>query len=951
MPVTPGHWLILADESGVGNALVEHLTEIDQTCTVVTAGKNFKRDGDRYIVNSSLPEDFKQLLNDIKNNSHDQLRGVVYLWSLDLKKRAGESLEPVQAVGLGGAVYLTQALAAFEIEPPHLSLVTRNAQPVTEKEPLAIEESPLWGLGKVIQLEHPELHCTRIDLDENSTIEMQAQSLLAEIWNPDGEDQIVLREGQRYAARLQRATLAESQDVTPGYDGQTMMQLQASGNGVLEQLAWHPVALPQPGVGEVSIEVCATGLNFRDLMNALAIRSDDEPLGGECSGIVTAIGPGVNSFAVGDAVMGMAQGSFSNIAIADERFIVQKPAQLSFAEAAALPIAYFTAYYCLHHIAKLKKGQRILIHAAAGGVGMAAVRIALQVGAEVFATAGSDTKRAFLHTLGVQHILNSRTLNFATEIQAITHGEGVDAVLNSLSGEFIAHSVSTLAEKGSFIEIGKRDIWTTEQFAREKPLANYHIVDLAAKVADEPDAVSPIFREVMHLLNSGELKPLPIKVFPMGQTASAFRYMAQAMHTGKIVVTHQSHHIRPDATYLITGGLAGLGLLTARHLVDRGARHLLLIGRSALSSITETAIREMEAVGARVETLQADVSKSEDVRLVLSFIKEKMPALRGIIHAAGVLDDASLLRQEWSKFARVMAPKVDGAWHLHTFTLHLPLDFFIMYSSTAALLGSSGQSNHSAANTFMDTLAHERRARGLAALSINWGIWSQVGSAAERKADEWMLAQGVGVIKPEQGLEILDLLFTQDTAQMAVLPMNWETYLSQFKSPPPWLSALSKEGRGKGGGSRLSPSSQAQSKPVKVKADGWRQQLMNVPPNQQRQFLMDHIHAQVVKAIGLEPGHEIDPRQPLNELGLDSLMAVELRNMLSDSLNLERNLPATLVFDYPTIDALTDFLALDILKIETKKVAKKAQPAGETDLLKDIENLSDEEVARLISNT
>ncbi len=866
-------------------------------------------------------------------------------------KARRRSLEPDQAVGLGGAVYLTQALAASELEPPRLILVTKNAQSVTKREFLAIEESPLWGLGKVTQLEHPELHCTRIDLDGSLTIEAQARSLLAEIWHLDEEDQIALREGQRYTARLKRAALIEPQNVTSQHDGQTMMQLQTSESGILEEMTWQPAALSQPGAGEVAIEVRATGLNFRDLMNALTIRSDDGPLGGECSGVVTAAGPGVTSFAVGDAVMGMAQGSFSNIAIADERFIVHKPEQLSFAESAALPIAYFTAYYCLQHIAKLKKGQRVLIHAAAGGVGMAAVHIALRAGAEVFATAGSEAKRNFLHTLGAQHVLNSRTLDFATEIQTITHGQGVDIVLNSLSGEFITHSVSTLSEKGSFIEIGKRDIWTAEQFTREKPRANYHIVDLAAKVADEPAAVSPIFREVMELINSGELKPVPIKTFPISQTASAFRYMAQAMHTGKIVVTHHSYRIRPDATYLITGGLAGLGLLTARHLVERGARHLLLVGRSAPSLITETAIREMEAAGVRVATLQADVSKSEDVRLVLGFIKEKMPALRGIIHAAGVLDDASLLRQEWSKFARVMAPKVDGAWHLHTCTFHLPLDFFIMYSSTAALLGSSGQSNHSAANTFMDALAHERLSRGLAALSINWGIWSQIGSAAERKADEWMFSQGVGVIKPEQGLEILDLLFAQDTAQVAVLPIIWETYLSQFKSSPLWLLAFSKEVREKGKRSHLAPTHQAQNKPVQAKAADWRQQLTNVPPNQQRQFLLEHIHAQVVKAVGLEPGHEIDPRQPLNELGLDSLMAVELRNMLKDSLSLERNLPATLVFDYPTIDALTDFLALDILKIETKKVSKKAPPAGETDLLKDIENLSDAEVARLISNT
>ena len=250
----------------------------------------------------------------------------------------------------------------------------------------------------------------------------------------------------------------------------------------------------------------------------------------------------------------------------------------------------------------------------------------------------------------------------------------------------------------------------------------------------------------------------------------------------------------------------------------------------------------------------------------------------------------------------------------------------------------------------MDALAHERQSRGLPALSINWGIWSEVGSAAERKADAWMLSQGVGTIKPEQGMEMLDLLFAQDHAQVAVLPMDWGTYLSQFKSSPIWLSAIAGEMREKGKRSRTD-TLLTQISPVKTDTMEWRQKLVNIPPNQQRQFLLEHIHAQVVRAIGLKAGQEIDPRQPLNELGLDSLMAVELRNMLSDSLSLERNLPATLVFDYPTINALTDFLAQDVLKVETKKVEKKDASTSETDLLNVIENLSDEEVARLLSDS
>lgn len=452
----------------------------------------------------------------------------------------------------------------------------------------------------------------------------------------------------------------------------------------------------------------------------------------------------------------------------------------------------------------------------------------------------------------------------------------------------------------------------------------------------------------MDLLRPGELKPLPIKTFSRSQAPHAFRYMAQAQHTGKIVVTQHAYQVRADGTYLITGGLNGLGLLTARHLADNGAQHLVLMGRSSPSSEAESTIRAMEAAGAQVKIFQGDISKIEDVKRLIEEIKQSMPPLRGIIHSAGLLDDASLLRQEWSKFARVMAPKVDGSWYLHNLTLDAPLDFFILYSSTAALLGSPGQSNHSSANTFMDALAHHRQSRGLPALSINWGIWSQIGSAAERKADEWMLSQGIGTITPESGKQILNQVFAQEKAQIAVLPIEWGTYLSQFKTAPVWLSRLVEEARKKGTRNKPSTASQPKVSTSQTSNKAWREKLTNVPPNQQRQYLLEHINIQVVKAIGLDAGQQIDPRQPLNELGLDSLMAVELRNILTSSLQLERSLPATLVFDYPTINALTDYLAHDVLKMEAKKAEEKAT-AGTTDLLANLENLSDEDVARMLS--
>ncbi|MGZ9235601.1 MAG: zinc-binding dehydrogenase, partial [Anaerolineales bacterium] len=512
-PARPGQWLIFADEQGLGTKLAERLTTLNQTSIQVKHGNQFNRDGKSYTIDPASPEQFKQLLAEVTGEAQAPLRGVVYLWPLDMRNANGdESLEPNQAFSLGGGVSLVQALVSSEIDSPRLWLVTQNAQSISGTSFIDVEQSPIWGLGKVIQLEHPELHCTRVDLDGSDTLQAQTNALLAEVWQADAEDQIALRNERRHTARLTRAKLEQPAAELPSLSGQSMLRLQTAGNGILEEMSWQTIDVLQPGPGEVAIEVRAAGLNFRDLMNALGMRSDDEPMGNECSGVIVAVGAGVKRFSVGDAVMGMVKGGFSSVAVADAHFVVPKPAELSFAEAAGAPIPFFTAYSCLHTIAKLQGGERVLIHAAAGGVGMAAVQIALRAGAEVFATAGSEAKRDTLRAMGVSHVFNSRTFDFAAEIKSLTQGKGVDIVLNSLSGDFIPHSVSVLTEKGRFVEIGKRDIWSKEQFAAVRPAADYFVIDLAANVDEQPAELSPVFKEVMDLLQSGELKPLPIKV-------------------------------------------------------------------------------------------------------------------------------------------------------------------------------------------------------------------------------------------------------------------------------------------------------------------------------------------------------------------------------------------------------------------------------------------------------
>lgn len=406
--------------------------------------------------------------------------------------------------------------------------------------------------------------------------------------------------------------------------------------------------------------------------------------------------------------------------------------------------------------------------------------------------------------------------------------------------------------------------------------------------------------------------------------------------------------VRPDGTYLITGGLSGLGLLTAEWLVEKGARHLALMGRRAASESAQEVVARIEAAGAQVLVLQGDVSQEQDVSRVLETISESLPPLRGIIHAAGVLDDGALVQQDWSRFATVFAPKVDGTWHLHRLTQHLPLDFFVMYSSVASLLGSAGQGNHAAANAFMDALAFARRSQGLPGLSINWGAWAEIGAAAEHNVFERIGTQGVGAIPPADGLRILEGLMQGSAAQVGVTPVNWPTFIRQFSpgNEPPFLAEIARE-------ARKSATPETHKKAEAVAQPDILRQLADANPARQRTLLVAFVREHAARVLELASPEALSERVPLNEMGLDSLMAVELRNRLGTGLGMKRSLPATLVFDYPTVEAIAGYLAKDALALEAPQEEQLAEVpvSGKavSNLLDELEDLSDEEIDRLLS--
>ena len=441
----------------------------------------------------------------------------------------------------------------------------------------------------------------------------------------------------------------------------------------------------------------------------------------------------------------------------------------------------------------------------------------------------------------------------------------------------------------------------------------------------------------------------------------AFRFMAQAKHIGKIVFSFKEKdedrvdRSRPigggngkldsRAAYLITGGLAGLGLQFARWVVEKGGRHLVLTGRSEPSEEALAAIRGLEGMGAEVVVARGDVSDPAHLKEIFAKFGHSLPPLRGIIHSAGMLDDGVLVQQTWERFANVLAPKVAGTWHLHTLSQGMPLDFFVLFSSAVSILGSPGQGNHAAACAFEDAFAHYRRALGLPALSINWGPWAEIGAATRRNVNERLRTQGFQAIAPRQGLKIFEELLGRELTQIAVISADWPRYFGSLpdRSRSEFFSDLETLAR-----SRRPPEPpSAPPKPALLR------RLNEAPPNSRRKLLLEFVRSQAIKLLGLDPTQPLDDRQPLSDLGLDSLMAVELRSLLSAELELNRSLPATLVFDYPSTSALTDYLAEEVLALgpggprsAPRDAAKDERSA---DLLDRIERLTDEEVDRLTS--
>jgi len=910
-----GDFLVFADSTGVGARLAKSLSARGGRVVIVTPGSALHvpenlSESTPCRVDPASGLEYSELLQELTRRGI-ALDSVIHLWSLDVGEEASEA----EALGWQSALLLTQSLARSEASPPaRLWLATRGAQRISESDDVSPFRAPLWGLARTIVQEHPELLCTAIDLDPLVS-EGEIRVLVDELGRRDHEQQVAFRDGTRFVARLKAVDCAPKESAVRSLsrEGEAAKPFRAelTEAGSLASVSFRRVARRRPEPGEVEIQVVAAGLNFRDIFFALGLlpREGDGSvvLGDECAGRVTALGEGVTGLRVGDEVVALARPSLSSVVRTPSSLVALKPARLDFEEAATVPIAFLTAHYALNHLGRLRRGERVLVHSATGGVGLACLRLAQEAGAEIYATAGTEEKRRLLDTLGVCRAMDSRSLSFAEEVMEATGGEGVDVVVNSLAGEALARGISTLRVGGRFIELGKRDLLEGGQIPLRwlEGSRSFFLADLSVMAEKQPEACGQLLRETLRLFEDKAFPPLPKRVFAASDLAEALHHMARGHHIGKVVIRMDDGNvsvkppadaaacIRDDSTYVLTGGLGGLGLVVARWLVGKGARNLVLVGRSEPSPEAREAIEAMEREGARVVVERIDVAEPGPVAAAFTRWAREMPPVRGIVHAAGLLDDGILVRQTPERFRRVMAPKVQGAWNLHRASLDAPLDFFLLFSSAASVLGSAGQSNYAAANQFLDALSHYRRARQLPAVSINWGPWSEVGLAARPDRGGRLEVGGMKSLSPRQGVEALGRILLFDPSQISAMSVDW---LEWRKSHPllaetPFFSQLASETSGRAGTDSQDPR---------------RAQLLAAPPQERVAILEDRLRQHVASVLRLAAS-KIDLDQPLVTMGIDSLMAVELKNRVEREIGVA--IPLLQLIKGPSLSDLARSLA------------------------------------------
>jgi len=794
---------------------------------------------------------------------------------------------------------------------PTIVIVTHGA--MAESGAMDWVSSALWGFARVARNEFSQFRIRCIDLAAELISPEIIEELAAEISVIDNEDEVIIGGSSRRVARVHTFDASPSDNITPN----NKSFLDFSSPGSFNNLHWKRSNILPPSYGEIAVEVRAAGLNFRDVMYAMGLLPDEAledgfagpTLGMELSGVVSAIGPDVDKFRVGDEVIAFSPASFANRAVTSQLAVMHKPVELSFEAAATIPAAFFTVYHSLVELAALQSGERILIHGGAGGVGIAAIQIAKQIGAEIFATAGNQEKRDFVKLLGADHVFDSRSLDFADQILELTHGEGIDVVLNSLAGEAVTRNLEILRPFGRFIELGKRDFYENNRVGLRSFRHNirYFAVDADQIMALRPDLAAGSFSRLMEMFQNRALAPLPMTVFPAASAAEAFRYMQHSKQIGKVVIRMndipepvnnslspiQKPTIQSYGTYIITGGSSGFGLQTAKFLIDCGAKTLVLVSRRGQCDDT-LFIELCHSQGVTLSIEVCDVSDEKSVNHLLTATRKKLPPIRGIFHAAMVLNDGLILNIQPDQVRDVIIPKISGALFFDQFTREDPIEHFILYSSATTFFGNPGQAAYVAANTALEELAAKRLAEGLPATCVAWGPIGDTGYLSKHQNVKDALASRIGghPLESSDAVRFLGNAMACKLSQVAWLDFDWST-MSRFlpDSGNPRFSMLQHL-------AIASSQNTDASKDLRLELDRLNDtELLQTL----KALLKDEI-----SAILRVPPDKLDENRSLLEIGMDSLMGVELMTSLENSLGI--TIPLMAFSEAPTMARLSEKL-------------------------------------------
>ena len=827
-------------------------------------------------------------------------------------------------------------------------LVTVGAEALDESDGApALERAALAGVARTAITERPDLRFTHVDL---SSPPSRIDDLLALLGRAGDEQELAVRAGIVHAARIVEAELAPDGDrdardasapLVPARDVDAYeIDLGREGDLASIELVEHERAAPGPG--QIEIEAHIAPLNFKDVMKALGLASErilrgtygGDRIGMEVAGVVSALGDGVTDLAVGDRVYAIGPRSMRSHVVIDRARVAHLPDEVSFEDAASL-LVLLTAWYSLVHVARVEPGETVLVHGAAGGLGLAAIAVARLRGARVVATAGTEDKRAFLRARGVEHVASSRDVAFADHVRDWTGGHGADVVLSFSPGEIVPKSIACLAPFGRFVELGKMSF---EQDAA-LPLRAFHenltyaAVDFDRLLAQRPDVVRRLYAEILPELVAGRLEPVPVTTFPASEVADAFRWMARARHTGKVVVSlrdpellvrpapaPRAPRLSPDTTYLVTGGLTGFGLACARWLCDEGARHVVVLGRrGAATPDAADFLASARAAALDVRALSVDVSDEAALAHALDDVLATMPPLRGVIHAATVLDDRALDDLDRASLDRVLAAKARGALNLHALTERAAceLDFFVLCSSIAAAIGNAGQASYVAANVFLDHLALHRRALGLPATSLQWGALADAGLVArDDRVRAHLEAIGVTPLPIRDalamlGAAVLDRAPSDAPVQLAVADLDVDRLAAA-------LDAWS-------GGRRL-----AELAAMTGERDGAAAAsaavLAQLPDDDARRAHATAALVRVVAHVLRLPETGVSVAQPLRELGMDSIVALEIVAGVERELGMRLS-PVELSRG-PSIEQLATALLARVAETRAKTIAPPPRASG-----------------------